>query len=138
VLRAGDDAAIEHITLMFSDLRGSTALYNRIGDGPAYHLVREHFAFLAGEVREHNGAVIKTIGDAVMAAFGEPADAVRAILSIQNHIAAFNTSQETEELVIKLDAHAGRTIAVNLKRTARLFRRHGQSRSAIAAGEQRR
>jgi hypothetical protein len=52
-LRAGDDAAIEHITLIFSDLRGSTALYNRIGDGPAYHLVREHFAFMAGEVREH-------------------------------------------------------------------------------------
>ncbi len=114
VLRAGDDAAIEHIALMFSDLRGSTALYNRIGDGPAYHLVREHFAFLAGEVREHNGAIIKTIGDAVMAAFGEPADAVRAMLSIQSHIAAFNASQEDGELVIKLGAHAGRTIAVNL------------------------
>jgi len=114
VLRAGDDAAIEHITLMFSDLRGSTALYNRIGDGPAYHLVREHFAFMAGEIREHNGAIIKTIGDAVMAAFGEPADAVRAMLSIQNHVAAFNESQGEEELVIKLGAHAGRTIAVNL------------------------
>lgn len=114
VLRAGDDAAIEHIVLMFSDLRGSTALYNRIGDGPAYHLVREHFAFLVGEVREHNGAIIKTIGDAVMAAFGEPADAVRAMLSIQSHIATFNASQEKEELVIKLGGHAGRTIAVNL------------------------
>ena len=114
VLRAGDDAAIEHITLVFSDLRGSTALYNRIGDGPAYHLVRQHFAFMAGEVREHNGAIIKTIGDAVMAAFGEPADAVSAMLSIQNHIAAFNETQDNEELVIKLGGHAGKTIAVNL------------------------
>ena len=115
VLRAGDDAAIEHITLVFSDLRGSTALYNRIGDGPAYHLVREHFAFMAAEVREHNGAIIKTIGDAVMAAFGEPSDAVAAMLSIQSHIAAFNDAQEEEEaLVIKLGVHAGRTIAVNL------------------------
>jgi class 3 adenylate cyclase len=114
VLRAGDDAAIEHITLMFSDLRGSTALYNRIGDGPAYHLVREHFAFMAGEIREHNGAIIKTIGDAVMAAFGEPADAVRAMLSIQNHIADLNASQSEEALVVKLGAHAGKTIAVTL------------------------
>jgi class 3 adenylate cyclase len=116
VLRAGDDAAIEHITLVFSDLRGSTALYNRIGDGPAYHLVREHFAFLAGEVREHIGAIIKTIGDAVMAVFGEPADAVRAMLSIQDHIAAFNAAQSEndEALVIKLGAHAGKAIAVNL------------------------
>jgi class 3 adenylate cyclase len=114
VLRAGDDAAIEHITLVFSDLRGSTALYNRIGDGPAYHLVREHFAFMAGEVREHNGAIIKTIGDAVMAAFGEPSDAVNAMLSIQNHVAAFNATQDDAELVIKLGGHAGKTIAVNL------------------------
>ncbi|MBT3170405.1 MAG: hypothetical protein HN333_03110 [Rhodospirillaceae bacterium] len=115
VLRAGDDAAIEHITLVFSDLRGSTALYNRIGDGPAYHLVREHFAFMAAEVRDHNGAIIKTIGDAVMAAFGEPGDAVAAMLSIQSHIATFNDAQEEEEtLVIKLGGHAGRTIAVNL------------------------
>ena len=76
--------------------------------------MREHFAFLDGEVREHNGAIIKTIGDAVMAAFGEPADAVRAMLSIQSHIATLNASQEKEELVIKLGGHAGRTIAVNL------------------------
>ena len=48
-----------------------------------------------------------------MAAFGEPADAVRAMLSIQDHIAAFNASQKESELVIKLGAHAGRTIAVN-------------------------
>ncbi len=113
-MRAGDDAAIEHITLVFSDLRGSTTLYNRIGDGPAYHLVREHFAFMASEVREHNGAIIKTIGGAVMAAFGEPGDTVAAMPSIQSHIQAFNDSQDDEELVIKLGGHAGRTIAVNL------------------------
>ena len=67
-LRAGDQVGIENVTLMFTDLRGSTALYARIGDARAYRLVREHFAYLADSVRRHDGAVIKTIGDAVMAA----------------------------------------------------------------------
>ena len=60
------------MTLLFSDLKGSTALYDAIGDAAAYGLVREHFAYLAGIVREHDGAIVKTIGDAVMAAFHEP------------------------------------------------------------------
>ena len=39
-------------------------------------MVREHFALLAAVVRDHDGAVVKTIGDAVMASFGDPAQAV--------------------------------------------------------------
>ena len=39
----------------------------------AYNMVRDHFALLAGIVRDHDGAVVKTIGDAVMASFGDPA-----------------------------------------------------------------
>ena len=73
MLRPGDEVAIGQVTLMFTDLKGSTALYERIGDAAAYHLVRDHFAFLAAEVRENEGAIVKTIGDAVMAAFADPA-----------------------------------------------------------------
>ncbi len=47
VLRPGDEVSIGQVTLMFTDLKGSTALYERIGDAAAYHLVRDHFAFLA-------------------------------------------------------------------------------------------
>jgi class 3 adenylate cyclase len=76
VLRPGDEVGVGRVCLLFTDLGGSTALYNDIGDASAYHLVREHFAFLAGIVREHDGAVVKTIGDAVMAAFSDPLDGV--------------------------------------------------------------
>ena len=48
VLRPGDEVAIGRVTLLFSDLKGSTALYDAIGDAAAYRLVREHFAYLAG------------------------------------------------------------------------------------------
>jgi class 3 adenylate cyclase len=114
VLRPGDEVGIGQVTLMFTDLKASTAFYERVGDAKAYHLVREHFAFLAGEIRAHDGAIVKTIGDAVMAAFVDPADAVRAALAIQGRVAAFNQAQAEGDIIIKLGLHKGPCIAVTL------------------------
>ena len=114
VLRPGDEVAISQVALMFTDLRGSTALYERVGDAGAYRLVREHFAFLAKVIRERNGNIVKTIGDAVMAAFTDPADAVQAALAVQRNVADFNGSLDGEDLVIKLGLHCGACIAVTL------------------------
>ncbi len=114
VLRPGDEVEVRRIALLFSDLAGSTALYDRIGDAPAYHLVRDHFAFLGRLVREHDGAVVKTIGDAVMAAFHQPTDALSAALAIQAKVAEFNESHQATPIVIKLGLHEGPCIAVTL------------------------
>ncbi len=122
VLRPGDEVAVGRIALLFSDLKGSTALYQAIGDANAYRLVRDHFAVLAEAIRDHDGAIVKTIGDAVMAAFVAPAQAVAAALDIQARIATFNRQRETgteagqghPPLVIKLGVHTGPTIAVTL------------------------
>ena len=115
VLRPGDDVAVGHIALLFTDLKGSTALYRRIGDAAAYRLVRNHFAFLTKVVRAYEGTVVKTIGDAVMAAFSDDRQAVAAALAIQRRVQAFNDENDlTEGLVIKLGIHAGPTIAVTL------------------------
>jgi class 3 adenylate cyclase len=108
-LRPGDEAAVGQVALLFTDLRGSTALYERVGDAKAFNLVREHFAFLAAIVRDHDGAVVKTIGDAVMASFGDPADAVRAALAMQARIAEF-----AGELVLKIGVHVGPSVMVSL------------------------
>ena len=99
-LRPGDEAGVSQVALLFSDLQGSTALYERVGDAVAFNMVREHFALLAGVVRDHDGAVVKTIGDAVMASFGDPANAVKAALAMQARIA-------DHELVLKLGVHVG-------------------------------
>ena len=113
-LRPGDDVGIGEITLMFTDLKGSSAFYERVGDARAYHLVREHFAFLAALIREHDGAIVKTIGDAVMAAFADPGNAIRAALAIQDKVAGFNAGHGGEAIVIKLGLHKGPCIAVTL------------------------
>jgi class 3 adenylate cyclase len=113
-LRPGDEAAVGQVALLFTDLRGSTALYERVGDAKAFNLVREHFAFLASIVRDHDGAVVKTIGDAVMASFGDPADAVKAALAMQARIAGFNRERGAGELVLKIGIHTGASVMVSL------------------------
>ena len=106
-LRPGDEAGVSQVALLFSDLQGSTALYERVGDAAAFNMVRGHFALLASIVREHDGAVVKTIGDAVMASFCDPAHAVKAALAMQAGIAA-------HDLVLKLGVHAGPSVVVTL------------------------
>ncbi|HEX2399079.1 MAG TPA: adenylate/guanylate cyclase domain-containing protein [Mycobacterium sp.] len=106
-LRPGDDAGISQVALLFTDLRGSTALYERVGDATAYNMVRKHFALLAALVRDHDGAVVKTIGDAVMASFSDPAQAVRAALAMQAEIGS-------TDLVLKVGVHAGPSVVVTL------------------------
>ena len=113
-LRPGDEAAISNVTLMFTDLKGSTELYERVGDAAAFRLVRQHFAFLARVVRANNGAIVKTLGDAIMAAFADPADAVRAAQAIQEEVTEFNEASGGEDIVIKLGLHGGPCIAVEL------------------------
>jgi class 3 adenylate cyclase len=113
-LRPGDEAAVGQVALLFTDLRGSTALYERVGDAKAFNLVRGHFAFLASIVRDHDGAVVKTIGDAVMASFGDPADAVKAALAMQGRIADFNCERGAGELVLKIGVHVGASVMVSL------------------------
>ncbi len=114
VLRPGDEVALRRVALMFTDLSRSTTLYARVGDAEAYHLVRDHFAFLAAIVRAHDGAVVKTIGDAIMAAFAEPAHALEAALAIQREVAGFNEDHGETPLTLKLGLHEGPCIVVTL------------------------
>jgi len=116
LLRPGDNAEIGWIAIMFTDLQGSTKLYDALGDATAYNLVRDHFAFLSDRVQRNHGFVVKTVGDAVMAAFSRPDDAVRAALAIQDDVASFNSARgggkSATPIVLKLGLHAGSCIAV--------------------------
>jgi class 3 adenylate cyclase len=114
VVRASEGISVKDIALLFTDLKGSTALYDRIGDLNAFALVHQHFDRLQSVTVRHNGAIIKTIGDAVMAAFLSPADAVRAALAMRTEIAAFNRGQADKELILKIGVHKGAAIAVTL------------------------
>jgi class 3 adenylate cyclase len=68
-LAIGQRLKILSLTFLFSDLKGSTELYARVGDLVAFDLVGEHFRLLQKIISSEKGAVVKTIGDAVMATF---------------------------------------------------------------------
>jgi class 3 adenylate cyclase len=116
LLRPGDNAEIGWIAIMFTDLKGSTELYDALGDAPAYNLVRDHFSFLSDRVQRNHGFVVKTVGDAVMAAFSRPDHAVRAALAIQDDVASFNSARgggaPAPHIALKLGLHAGPCISV--------------------------
>ena len=100
---------ITSLTFLFTDLKGSTALYDRVGDVVAYDLVRQHFRVLQEIVASEAGAVVKTIGDAVMATFPTPDRALAAALRMRNSVRTIK-----DDLLIKIGIHEGPCLAVTL------------------------
>ncbi|MFA0733256.1 MAG: hypothetical protein BKPUNTRY_002826, partial [Candidatus Fervidibacter sp.] len=111
-LRPGERIAVGHLTIVFTDLRGSTNLYRAIGDAPAFGLVMNHFDVLRECVAEEGGAIVKTIGDAIMAVFTRPVHAVRAMAKAQRRLA--HPPEGMQPLYLKVGIHAGPCIAVTL------------------------
>ena len=100
---------ITSLTFLFTDLKGSTELYERVGDLAAYDLVRAHFRILNELVADESGAVVKTIGDAVMATFPTPDRAMAAALKMREALKDLK-----DELLLKIGIHEGPCLAVSL------------------------
>jgi class 3 adenylate cyclase len=105
---------ITSLTFLFTDLKGSTELYERVGDLIAFDLVREHFRALQEIVAMEGGAVVKTIGDAVMATFATPDRALAAALRMRQAMQALNDARGREDLSLKIGIHEGPCLAVSL------------------------
>jgi class 3 adenylate cyclase len=105
---------ITSLTFLFTDLKGSTALYERVGDLVAYDLVRAHFGLLNDIVAAETGAIVKTIGDAVMATFPTPDRAVAAALRMRDAMRHLSETHEPEDLLLKIGIHEGPCLAVTL------------------------
>ena len=110
VVRPGEEISIGSVTLMFTDLRDSTRMYRTIGDASAFGRVREHFEILEKSIAEEGGAIVKTMGDAVMATFRHPIDALKSVWKAQTEIA--KPGEPMLCLMVGLDK--GPCIVVNL------------------------
>jgi class 3 adenylate cyclase len=105
---------ITSLTFLFTDLKGSTELYERVGDLVAFDLVRTHFRVLNEIIATEAGAVVKTIGDAVMATFPTPDRAVAAALRMRDAMRRLNEERGGEDLLLKIGIHEGPCLAVTL------------------------
>jgi len=112
VVRPGTGVPVNDQTLLFTDLRGSTAMYDKLGDNAAFELVSEHFEAMAQTITRLGGVVVKTMGDAIMASFSSPAAAVRAAIAIiaDND---YGAPDEHVQLLPKVGVHRGPCIVVN-------------------------
>ena len=111
-LRPGEQISVGTLTVLFTDLRHSTQLYREIGDATAFGRVLNHFDVLKKAIAEADGALVKTIGDAVMGVFRDTASALSAVLTAQQILA--EPPEGTAPLTLKAGMHSGPCIAVTL------------------------
>ncbi len=115
MLSLDETFAIESLAFLFTDIKGSTELYERLGDSEAFSLVKEHFYIMERIVRGNNGAVVKTIGDAVMAVFMDPPDALRSAVEMIDAFDDLETAKKLRNsIIVKIGVHYGPCIAVTL------------------------
>ena len=111
-LRPGEQISVGTLTVLFTDLKNSTRLYREIGDATAFGRVMNHFDVLKEVIAEGNGAMVKTIGDAVMAVFRQPVEALKCMLRAQRRLG--DPPPGMQPLHLKAGLHMGPCIAVTL------------------------
>jgi class 3 adenylate cyclase len=113
-LAIGQRLKILSLTFLFSDLKDSTELYERVGDLVAFDLVNEHFRLLQEIIASERGAVVKTIGDAVMATFETPDRAIAAAIRMREAMSDLGAERQHQSLHLKMGIHEGPCLAVTL------------------------
>jgi adenylate cyclase len=103
---AGLPMSVGTVAVLFTDVVGSVALYDRVGDARAYALIQEHWRVAMEEVAAAGGSVIKTLGDGMMASFAGVAVAARTAAAIMRRSDALAAGRDVA-LVLRAGAHEG-------------------------------
>ncbi len=114
VLSSREQMQVAAVTTLFTDITGSTEMYERLGDIVAYNVVRDHFDILFSNIEQQGGTVIKTIGDAVMASFTNNRAALISVVNALEEFEKYNKQNVDRQVNIKTGIHRGQTILVNL------------------------
>ncbi|MCX5894598.1 MAG: CHAT domain-containing protein [Proteobacteria bacterium] len=101
----------KQVTVMFTDIKGSTSFFESRGDIEGRLMVQKHNDLMFPLIQKSQGRVIKTIGDAIMAAFEDPVMAVRAATEMQLSLSAYNTGKNAKEQIhIRIGINSGEGI----------------------------
>ncbi|WP_220451241.1 adenylate/guanylate cyclase domain-containing protein [Nocardioides dongkuii] len=100
---AGPDGGM---SILFSDIEGSTALNEQLGDRQWVRLLARHDRAVRARVEKHGGHVVKTQGDGFMVAFPDPERAVRCAVSVQR---AFDRGLKAgkPQVLVRIGIHHG-------------------------------
>jgi class 3 adenylate cyclase len=97
-------------TILFTDVEGSTALTQRLGDAKARELLRAHERIVRDALKTHGGSEVKTMGDGFMASFSSATRALECAMAMQRAFAQHNESAE-EPIRVRVGLNAGEPIA---------------------------
>lgn len=99
------------LTVMFTDLKGSTAIAESQGDLVIRTLIKHHNDIVLPAVEENNGVFLKSIGDGTLSYFEQALDGVRAAVRIQKGMDALNMSKKFQTPVLmRIGMHTGRCV----------------------------
>jgi len=98
------------VTIMFTDIVGSTALLERLGDQAGTELLRRHFGILRRAITAHGGREVKTLGDGLMVVFTDPASATACAAAMQRSIVRHNISGKGSPLGLRIGLHSGEAL----------------------------
>src|SRR5487761_147199 len=96
------------MTVLFTDVVGSTSFFERNGDTAGLVMIHRHDELAATAIQRYDGKVIKTIGDSAMAEFPNPGSAVRAAVEIERQFLKLNlTLPENQRVEVRIGVHTG-------------------------------
>jgi len=99
------------LTILFTDMEGSTALTQRLGDAKAQEVVRTHNAIVRDALKAHSGSEIKHTGDGIMASFASASRALECAIEIQRAFAQHNESNPDIPIRVRIGLNAGEPVA---------------------------
>jgi len=99
------------VTILFTDMEGSTALTQRLGDAKAQEVLRTHNTAVRDALRAHGGSEIKHTGDGIMASFPSAFRALECATAIQTALASYNEACPDVPIRVRIGLNAGEPIA---------------------------
>src|SRR5688572_13856930 len=103
-------AATGTVTIMFTDVVGSSVMRTGRGDHDAHRLIETHNDLVRREIERQGGQEVKTIGDAFMVAFASARRAVDCAIGVQRSLAAYNKRNPENEVHVRAGLNIGEVI----------------------------
>jgi class 3 adenylate cyclase len=120
IVAAGDPALAEHravtspdgmMTIAFTDIEGSTAMLEQLGEGQWLELIREHNRIVREVVSDYRGEVVKSQGDGFMVVFASASAALTCAVELQRRLAQHNERNPGRQLRVRIGLHTGNVFA---------------------------
>jgi class 3 adenylate cyclase len=99
------------VTILFTDMEGSTTLTQRLGDAKAQEVLRTHNRVVRDALKAHSGSEIKHTGDGIMASFTSASRALECAIAIQRALAQHNESNPETPIRVRIGLNAGEPVA---------------------------